>query len=63
MEKLLINYLNYKESRDYIEIETFKISGAYCEVVYFDDEDIYFKKRITKTINIWDMLIFLNPQE
>jgi hypothetical protein len=58
MENLLETYLKNYYNVDYIYIFNYYITDATCKVNFCTDENRDYKERMS--INIWDMLVFLN---
>jgi hypothetical protein len=55
MENLLLKYLNDIHENNVTSVHHWSIEGAYCTVSFALQEHIQMA-----TINIWEMLIFLN---
>ena len=63
MDKLLLKYLNYyyNDNDNYnLSIKTYNIEGSICFITFYTDIDQYYFENVT--INIWDMILFLETQ-
>lgn len=60
MEELLKEYLKSKFDLSYVKIAYYDILEASCVVHYYMDETDHYRDE--KTVNIWDMLSFLNEK-
>lgn len=58
MKSMLERFLKHHRDIDYIYIDYYNVDGASCHVVYYTDEERNYK--VIATINIWDVMAFLN---
>lgn len=57
MKEKLTKYIQSVDNWETIIVDYWVIDGANCEVIYYTDESLHYKE--TKSINIWDMIMFL----
>lgn len=60
MEKLLKKYIQKSCNWEEIYISYYNVDGSACLVNYYTDSSRHYEE--TVSINIWDMIIFLNDK-